>query len=340
MTSGHTRSCHGKSERMRTGLMFLLVTAGIVLSLLGYSTWLTVRSEQLFPPLGKFVEVDGLKLHYAEMGTGKPVVLLHGASGSLRDYVLSIFGDVARNHRAIAIDRPGHGYSDRVPANGWNPAVQAAQIRAGLQKLGVEKPLLVGHSWSGSVVLAYALAYPDEISGMVLLGAATHPWKGSPPKWYNRIATTPYIGDLFTRLLVTPIGQASIAGAIKNTFAPNSPPELYREQAGVSLVLRPANFRANAEDVINLRAFLAEQSKRYGEIGAPLTIVTGLQDRTVTPKIHSKALHAQVPHSKLVTFEGVGHMPHHVRPEAVTAEIEALLRAGSAHRAFQPVSVK
>ena len=321
---------------MRKRYMVLIAVTGVVAALLGYSNWLSARSERMFPPLGQFVDADGVKLHYVDLGEGQPVVLVHGASGSLRDYVLSIFGDVAQRSRAIAFDRPGHGYSERAPDNGASPAVQARYLRAGLTEMGVEKPLLVGHSWGASVVLAYALAHPDEISGVVLLGGATHPWKGSPPKWYNRIATTPLIGDLFVRLLVTPIGQASIAQGIENTFRPNEAPLLYKEQAGVRLVLRPSNFRANAEDVSNLREFLAEQSKRYGELSVPLTIITGLKDGTVTPKIHSKALHAQVPHSKLVTFEGVGHMPHHVRPAEVVAEIEALLRATSAPAWFQP----
>ncbi len=319
---------------MRLRQMALFLTVGLFAGLLGYSTWLSARSEQLFPPLGNYVDANGVKLHYLDMGTGQPVVMLHGASGSLRDFVLSIFGDVAKNHRAIAFDRPGHGYSQRAPGNGWSPAVQAATIREGVKELGIEKPILVGHSWSGSVVLAYALAYPDEIAGVVVLGGATHPWKGSPPKWYNRMATAPYIGDLFTRLFVTPIGQASISTAIENTFSPNPAPPLYSEQAGVRLILRPSNFRANAEDVINLREFLAEQSQRYDDIAIPMTIITGLKDGTVSPKIHSKALHEQVPHSKLVTFEGVGHMPHHVRPQIVVAEIEALLPAAASPAAF------
>ncbi len=316
--------------------MVFLVTIGFFAGLLGYSTWLSVRSEQQFPPLGRFVDADGIKLHYVTEGSGQPVVMLHGASGSLRDFVVSIFSDVAANYQAIAFDRPGHGYSMRAPEQGWNPAVQAGHIRAGLKELGIDRPLLVGHSWSGSVVLAYALAYPDEIAGVVVLGGATHPWKGSPPKWYNRLATSPWIGDLFTRLFVTPIGQASISTAIERTFAPNAAPASYRNEAGVRLILRPDNFRANAEDVIHLREFLADQSQRYGDIGVPLTIITGLQDGTVSPKIHSRALHSQVKHSKLVTFEGVGHMPHHVRPDAVLAEIERLLPATSAPGAFLP----
>lgn len=310
---------------MRTGFMVLSFIAVLVVGLLGYSSWLAARSERNFPPLGQFVEANGLSSHYVDLGEGRPVVFLHGSSGSLRDYVLSIFGDVAQNHRAIAFDRPGHGYSDRVPDQGWSPAVQADHIHAALKALNVEKPILVGHSWSGAVVLAYALAHPDDISGVVVLGGATHPWKGAPPAWFNRVATMPVVGDVFIRLLVTPIGQLSIGAGIENTFSPNDAPDLYHEQAGVPLLLRPANFKANAEDSIHLREFLRGQSERYGEINAPLTIITGLADGTVSPKIHSKALHAQVPHSKLVTLEGVGHMPHHIRPRVVVSEIEQMM---------------
>jgi pimeloyl-ACP methyl ester carboxylesterase len=87
------------------------------------------------------------------------------------------------------------------------------------------------------------------------------------------------------------------------------------------LLLRPAEFRANARDVAGLKAFVAAQAPRYRQIAAPVTIITGDRDRTVSPTIHSRALAEAVPHARLIILAGVGHMPHHAAPGTVAAEV-------------------
>jgi pimeloyl-ACP methyl ester carboxylesterase len=129
-----------------------------------------------------------------------------------------------------------------------------------IQELGIEKPMIVGHSWSGSVVLAYLLDYPDETTGGVLLAGGSHPWKGGVA-WYNDIAGIPLLGELFARTLVYPFGRVSMKTAISNVFAPNPVPEKYIERTGVQLSLRPTTFLANAEDIRMLSDYLAVQSQ-------------------------------------------------------------------------------
>ena len=156
----------------------ILVTAITVALLALYTALGAARTEKAFPPNGEVVQIDGVQLHYKDAGSGPAIVLIHGASTSLRDFDASLFGPLSRNHRVIAVDRPGHGYSDRPPGDWPDPARQARLIRGLLDHLRVEKPLLVGHSWSGSVVLAYLLDYPDAALGGVLLAGGSHPWKG------------------------------------------------------------------------------------------------------------------------------------------------------------------
>src|SRR3954463_12011724 len=104
-------------------------------------------AEAATPPIGKFVEVDGVRLHYVERGDGDPLVMLHGMGAMVQDMLGSGLVDrAAERYRVIAFDRPGYGYSDRPRGQMWTPQAQAALIHAALAKLGVKRPLVLGHS--------------------------------------------------------------------------------------------------------------------------------------------------------------------------------------------------
>ena len=126
---------------------------------------------------------------------------------------LALGDRLAPRYRVILIDRPGHGWSDRPDLRGdASPARQAALVHEALERIGVTRAILVGHSWSGALVTAYALAYPDGVAGLVLLAPVTHPWPGGVG-WYNPILTTPGIGTLFARTLALPLGKLLSARA-------------------------------------------------------------------------------------------------------------------------------
>lgn len=293
----------------------------VVLAILGLASQIgAIRVEEAHPPQGEFVIVDGIRLHYTETGIGPAVVLIHGASTSLLDFEASIVEPLSRSHRVIAVDRPGHGYSER-PDGGWpDPARQAGYLHGLLRELGVESPVLVGHSWSGSVVLAYLLAYPDSAAGGILLAGGSHPWQGGVA-WYNDVAGVPLLGDLFVNTVAYPMGQLLLDAAIANVFDPNPVTQGYRRQTGVELSLRPRSFDANAEDVRRLSDFLGRQSRRYAEIQQPLLLLTGAEDDIVPSWNHADRLERQVEHTERIDFEDTGHALHHVRPEQVAAAI-------------------
>jgi pimeloyl-ACP methyl ester carboxylesterase len=275
--------------------------------------------------VGDFANVEGLRLHYADRGAGPAVVLVHGASTSLLDFQASIADHLSEGHRVIAVDRPGHGYSDR-PAGAWpNPAEQARLLRELIRALGVEKPLIVGHSWSGSVVLSYLLDYPEETAGGVLLAGGTHPWEGGVA-WYNDLAGLPIVGNLFAQTLVYPFGRLSLETAVENVFAPNPVPDKYIERTGVRLSLRPDTFLANAEDIRLLSDYLAIQSRRYGEISRPVLAVTGDEDTIVPAWNHADRLIRQIPGMERVELTDTGHALHHTHPERIAGSIATFSR--------------
>jgi pimeloyl-ACP methyl ester carboxylesterase len=306
--------------------MNLLIAIALLFASLAILTHLgALRAEQRHPPAGAFVALDGVRLHYTDAGSGPAVVLVHGASTSLLDFQASIAGGLSEDHRVIAVDRPGHGYSER-PPGGWpDPAQQARLIRVLVRELGVERPIIVGHSWSGSVVLAYLLDYPDETAGGVLLAGGSRPWEGGVA-WYNDVATVPVLGQLFAHTVVYPFGRLSLESAVRNVFAPNPVAEGYTERTGVRLSLRPDSFLANAQDLRRLSDFLAVQSTRYGEIRHPVLAVTGGADHIVPSWNHAARLLRQIPHLEHIELEDTGHALHHAHPERVAGLIASFAR--------------
>ncbi len=303
----------------------LTLSCVAVLGLLAlYTTAASWRVEHAYPPTGKFVEVEGLRLHYIAAGEGPPVVLLHGASASLRDFDASILRDLAQDHLVIAFDRPGYGYSER-PDDGWpDPARQAALIHAALETLGVERPVLIGHSWSGSVVLAYLLAHPEAARGGVLLAGTANAWEGGVG-WVNEVAGWPVLGLVFASTLVFPLGQLLLDTVIAGVFAPEPPPPDYRVRTAAILALRPRAFRASAEDLRHLSGFLQGQQGRYEEIESPLLLVTGSGDEIVPAWNHADPLAARLPHAQRVDLPGAGHALHHSRADDVVRLIRAFI---------------
>ncbi len=295
-------------------------------ALYAYTLWFGARVEAAHPPLGDFVEVAGAKLHYVDRGEGVPVVLVHGASGNLLDFATSIMDEIAKDHRVIAFDRPGHGWSERPDIDDvHDPAVQARLINEALTKLGVGKHVLLGHSWGGAVAMAYALNHPDDLLGVIPLAGATFPWQGGVA-WYHGIVQTPVVGGYFLRTLMVPAGQQLSGPGVIGNFYPDTAPENYAETIGLNLLFRPGNFRNNSVDVSNLKTALIEQSKRYPEIRVPTIIIHGGGDRSVGFTIHSEPLHAAIDGSELIRLRGTGHMPHYANPDFVLDAIARLAR--------------
>lgn len=307
--------------------------ASLMAGLAGYSSFAASRAAQTHPPLGSFAEVEGVRLHYLDSApeeagqTGRQtIVLLHGASSNLRDFTISIFPALARKYRVIAIDRPGYGHSERPDLSGlgWvNPALQARLIHGLLLQAGVVKPVMAGHSWAGAVVLAYALDYPQNTGGVVMISGASHPWRSSPA-FHNRWPAIPVLGDVFLHTLAAPGFAFAVSPAVARNFAPNTIPANYEERAGLSLLVRPDNWRANAEDMRNLAAFLAEQKNRYSELHTPMTIIFGEDDTSVKPENHGMRLHKLVAGSKLILLPDTGHAPHHAHPDKVIEAIDGV----------------
>jgi pimeloyl-ACP methyl ester carboxylesterase len=319
-------------------VLFYLVVVVLIFGVLAATTSLGIaRLEAQHPPAGQFIDVHGVRLHVVVLGLSPDhpdaepaLVLIHGASGNLEDMRLALGERLAVSHRVILIDRPGHGWSSRPETDDYaSPARQAELVAGALAQLGVRRAIMIGHSWGGAFATAFALAFPDLTAGLILLSAVTHPFPANPG-WYNRLASIPYIGQLFVRTCVFPLGLLMAAGASRSAFEPQSVPDDYLRRAAIRLVLRPKSFHSNARDLALLKSFIAAQVPRYADLRTPTVIITGDRDTLVSPEINAHAFAAAVPGARLVLLKNVGHMPHHAAPRVVAAAIAALMPGGRA----------
>ena len=307
----------------------ILSGLAIALVVLALATQVGVFAlERIYPPQGKFVDVDGARLHVVDIGpanpVGLPIVLIHGASSSLQTMRKPLGDLLAKNHRVILIDRPGLGWSTRARTEDSTPAIQARMIDEALGKLGVDRGIMVGHSWAGAMMPELALNFPKRVAGLVMLSPVAYPWPGGVGT-FNKIATIPVIGPVLAYTITLPMGLFLVAPGTRYVFAPQTMPDGYVEQTAVRMVLRPRVFLNNAWDLVTLKPEVAKQSPNYPKINVPVVVITGDTDNTVSPKIHSRPFVEAVPGAKLIVLPNVGHMPQVAAPDLIAREIEAMM---------------
>jgi pimeloyl-ACP methyl ester carboxylesterase len=277
------------------------------------------------PPAGTFATIADARIHHVHVPAPAgadlpPIVFVHGASGNLLDQMLPIRGLLEGRAEMLFLDRPGHGWSGRGSGNG-DPHAQAATIAGLMDTVGIDRAIVVGHSFGGAVAAAFALDHPERTAGLVFLSAATHPWPGAGTAWYYRLTAMPVIGRLFAETIASTGARLRIAQASACVFAPNALPDSYLEDAGIELLLRPGAFRANALDVAGLYDHVVEAAPRYPSIDAPTVVVTGDSDTVVFEEIHSTGLARDIPGAEIVWVRNLGHKPDWVAPDLVAAAI-------------------
>jgi len=306
------------------------LTAAAVIAALVLATLVGCRLiSGRHPPRGRFVETDSGRLHVVELdpieASGKdrpPLVLLHGAGANLEDLRLAIGERLRCRFRVILVDRPGSGWSDRT-AEFASPTQQAAVLRQGLARMGVDRAVFVGHSWGGALAAAYAISFPQHVAGLALLAPVTHPWIDRRVDHYS-MATVPALGLALAYTLVIPIGALILPRMVESIFSPSPVPTGFISQAAIPLALRPGNFLVNAHNIAALSTCLADTAPRYREIAVPTVVVTGDRDRVLPPSWHAHAIADAIPDARLIVLKDTGHMPHHAAPDLVVAAIEEI----------------
>jgi pimeloyl-ACP methyl ester carboxylesterase len=278
-----------------------------------------VQRAQRETPRGGFVN----GMHYVERGFGSPVVLLHGLGSMLEDFELSgLVEQAARQYHVFAFDRPGYGHSARPRGTLWTPRAQARQLRTALERLGIARPVIVGHSWASQVALAYALEFPQHTRGLVLASGYFYPTVRADAPFLVPPAI-PLLGAVLRHTLSPALGRVLWPLWLKLMFAPMPVPG-YFKRFPTWMALRPESLRAVGEESAMLLPLTLAMQKQYAKLSVPAAIVAGTHDRYVGARAHSHRLHLALPGSTYIPVVGAGHMVHHAAPEVLIDAISRL----------------
>jgi pimeloyl-ACP methyl ester carboxylesterase len=280
----------------------------------------THEAERETPPLGQFLTIDGMRLHYVERGQGEPLLLIHGNGMMIQDFLVSgIVDDLAERYRVIIIDRPGYGYSDR-PRGLWTPRAHATLFQKALQQLGVSDAVVLGHSWGALVAVALALQAPHLVRSLVLASGYYYPTLRADVMLSSPVAI-PGIGDLMRHTVSPVVGRILQPALIKAMFAPAAVTERFEHEFPKAMMLRPVQLRASSEDAALMTPVTIELQRHYCDLKLPVVIIVGGDDQIADVERQSKRLHSELPHSHLFVVPGMGHMIQHLAPVDVIAAI-------------------
>lgn len=275
------------------------------------------------PPVGRFVELDGVRLHYLEKGKGPPILLIHGNGVMLQDWLVSgLFDELAKTHRAIAVDRPGSGYSVRPRGIQWTPERQAELLAGLLEELDAAPAVVVGHSFGTLVAAALALDHPDKVRAAALIGGLYFPELRVDALMVAGSAI-PGWGDVVNYTMQPLAAESMQKGIDRAMFSPAPVPDAWRRDFSWAMAARPSRMRAGASDAMHILPATRRLAERYNEISVPVALLAGSGDRIVDPS-HSHRLHELLPHSRLTLVEGAGHMAHHPGMREVAAAVRLL----------------
>ena len=275
------------------------------------------------PPQGRFLHVGDVRVHYLDGGFGTPVVMLHGLGSMVEDFQLSgLFALASQQHRALAFDRPGYGYSERPHATRWTPLAQARLLHAALEKLGVARPAIVAHSWGTLVALAYALQYPDDVRGLVLASGYYFPTVRFDAPLLVPPAI-PVLGGLLRNTVSPILGRLLWPAWLRLLFAPLPVPG-YFARFPTWRALSAEQLRAVGEESAQLLPAVIAMRPHYPEVRARAVIVAGADDHYVHAARHSERLQELLPNSTYRPVAGAGHMVHHADPQAILQALEEI----------------
>jgi pimeloyl-ACP methyl ester carboxylesterase len=325
-----------------TILMICILVAILLFAVLPalFTLYTARKVEALLPPEGQFVDVPGARLHVREFGEGDGPALLmvHGLAGQLSHYTYGIAGRLSGRFRVVAVDRPGSGFSTRPEGTPADLSTQAAALAALIDQLGLDKPLVVGHSLGGAVALTLALEYPDKVAGLALLAPLTHVRDDVPPVFKALTIASPGVRKLVAWTLAIPASISNSRATLEQVFGPEAVPKDFATRGGGLLSLRPSAFLSASSDLQALPERLPQLQQRYGELRLPVSVLYGKDDRILDWKANGQALVDKVPGARLELIEG-GHMIPITNPEACAvfiadaAAASGLLRGAAAANA-------
>ena len=285
------------------------------------------QAERDNAPRGSFITVDGVRLHFIDTGGSDPVlVLLHGNGAMIADMEISgLVRAAAERYRVIVFDRPGFGYSERPSDRTWGPEQQARLFHDAFAQMGLERPIVLGHSWGTQVALSLALDFPGSVSGLVLASGYYFP-SARVDTVTAMPAKMPLLGNLMRHTISPLFGRLMAPLIFKKMFSPKAVPAQFSAEFPVALTLRPGQIKASAEETVMMVGAAMALKDRYGELQLPVCILAGDEDKIVDSTYQSAGLHEAIDQSELKMLPGLGHMLHYAATDQVVSAIDSVAK--------------
>jgi pimeloyl-ACP methyl ester carboxylesterase len=261
------------------------------------------------------MDIDAYGVHYVDQGEGPALLLIHGFGGQTFQYRHQI-PYFARTHRVIAVDLKGFGYSERDPNAGLSHTDQVAMLRELLDRLGVHRAAVVGHSMGGAVAQRFAVMHPDMVEALVL--AATMPadqrFRGAGR---GRGVPSFLLRPFLPRLASFAASRLLAAGFYDES---NLTDEIREEY------IRPARLKGSMDGLMHMMRDARDDSPvDLARIVVPVLLLYGAHDR-VAPLSLAQEIRQRIPHARLTVIERAAHLLLEERPDECNRAIADFLR--------------
>jgi pimeloyl-ACP methyl ester carboxylesterase len=291
-----------------------LAVAGKLLARPRDADWQKNREVVFHSDHSRFIDVDGIRVHYQEAGdvNAPALVLIHGFASSTLVWS-KVFLHLARcGYRVIALDLLGYGYSAK-PRNGeYTISGQARLLIRLLDHLNIPRAIFVGSSYGGAVAATCALDYPDRVEKLILVG----PVNNNRPLTFTlmRLFGSPVFGDVVSPLLIG--SRRLLRRRMKRVYDRHAWVLDERRVEARHLPLRASGTQRAI--IRTVRGWDAERISREAHlIRQPTLLLWGENDLEI-PLADGERLHAAISGSRLIVFLNCGHLPHEEYPEAFT----------------------
>ena len=299
-------------------IFFLIILSAICTKII------TQKIKHSIPKFGKTTVLEDAEIHWYETGQGRPIIMLHGLAGNLRNFTYALSERLDQDYRVIAIDRAGCGWSKRSKPEIATLQEQARIIAQFIDKEQIDKPLIVGHSLGGAIALALALEYNNKISGLALICPATQTVDKVPDIFQflnisNRLLRF-FLAHTFSSLF----GILTRKDTFEIAFSPEPVSENFSIKGGGDLALTSKAFIKTSEDLVFALSSAPLLVGREKELNVPTKTLFGEKDEILDVKLHGERF-AELSGTQIKVLAGKGHMLPLTQPEECSTFIRSMM---------------
>lgn len=274
----------------------------------------------------KFVEIDGMNVHYRDEGNKNdtiPLVLIHGTGASLHTWEGWV-NELSDSRRIISMDLPAYGLTGPNPSRDYSIDFYTQFINKLLAKLSIKQAIICGNSLGGSIAWNYALAYPEKVSKLILVDAGGYQTKPKSVPIMFRLARMPIINNIFKVILP----RSAVESSVKNVYAQDNKVNDTLIDRYLELSLREGNRQAFLDRMVTFSPKINDTYSRkiaqIKDIQAPTLILWGAEDGLIPTDVAQK-FHKDLPNNTLVILPNLGHTPMEEDPQRTVEVVKKFL---------------